>query len=1361
MKLYPILVGRTKVPFGHFYGGLEGWESLGALFRFITDKKHFIWVPIHASFVAALFAGVQDLPAQIAQPNAASVPPSSTRQELHGHVPAAGARLTSIGHLPGSTRLHLAISLPLRNQQALSNLIQQLYDPTSPQYRRFLTLEQFTDGFGPTEADYEGVIDFATTNGLTVTAKYTSRVLLDVEAPAQDIEKALHISFRLYQHPTERREFFAPDSEPSLDLGIPLLHISGLHNYSLPRPASLHRQPLDPVTPIAPNKGSGTNGTYLGKDFRNAYVPGVPLAGAGQTVGLLEFDGYYSDDIAQYAKLAGIFLPGNMLRNIYIDGFSGTPGPANAEVALDIEMVLAMSPEVSQIIVYEAPDSGPWVDLLGRMAQDTFVKQFSSSWSGGTPDPAVDLILQQMAAQGQSFFQASGDSDAYTGDIPFPIDSPFATSVGGTTLTTTNNGTYLSETVWNVAGGIGSSGGVSTFYTIPAWQEGLNMTTNQGSTTFRNMPDVALTADNILVIADNGQTEDLGGTSAAAPLWAAFTALVNEQVSSLVCGSVGFVNPAIYAIGKGINCTNLMNDITNGNNFSPGSPAKFSATPGYDLCTGWGTPTANLINSLAGGSGLVAITIDPPSGSSLITTDAQPISVTVNGATCASVVASISGTTNLSLTSSNSIIYSGVFKVPARPALFALTVNATYSGRGLASGTGSASATAYYIATDPPLNDNFLNATKVPSAGTAYIANNRYATIEPGEPLRDIDPSVAGSLWWAWTPSADSKVLIDTSGSSVKTVLAVYTGNSITNLQPVGTTLGGVLSPSHLTFDALAGQKYNIALASAYINNLGSLHLSVIPNGQTDTSPPFLAVTSPPSGLSVSTNLITVSGTAIDAAPNDTGVNKVVLTVNGCNTGPASGTTNWTSTVLLEPGLNIIQVIAYDEAGNASSPVTIDLVYFAGNVANDFFVNALPLTDSNGTKYIDTSNATKEAGEPNHAGNAGGKSIWFTFTAPTDGVLNLSTEGSDFDTLLAMYTGRMVSNLTPVASNDDAFPSAPGGFSLLNQAVHSNITYSIAVDGYNGASGSNVLGYSFVPAKLVQLETAIVGLGSVQVATINQMGGRSIQAGPTVDVATNTMLLLTPAPSPDYQFDSWSGSVVSILAPLSLVINNDSTILAHFLPTFFSDDFESGTLTHLGWVTSGNQPWVIESTNVAAGHYAARSGAIGNNQRSSLSLTTDFLEGLGSFDYRVSSESGFDFLQFFIDGRLVHQWSGEAGWTTFTFPVSAGYHTLEWTYAKDPGGSAGFDAAFIDNVSLPILVPKNSFTPARLQLVNATDGTLFINVLGQSNQQYILQTSTDLKHWQNISSGSADYGYLRIDTGPTTNTTRFYRAVSP
>ncbi|MGA2855138.1 MAG: hypothetical protein ABSE90_13555, partial [Verrucomicrobiota bacterium] len=210
------------------------------------------------------------------------------------------------------------------------------------------------------------------------------------------------------------------------------------------------------------------------------------------------------------------------------------------------------------------------------------------------------------AAQGQSFFQASGDDGAFISGTPQWADDTNITLVGGTTLSTTGaGGAYSSETVWNYFGtwqGTNGSGGGTNFngIPIPSWQTGINMTTNQGSTTLRNVPDVAMAADNIFVVANNGQHETgVNGTSCAAPLWAGFTALVNQQATNTLKPPVGFLNPAIYAIGKGPSYALAFHDITTGNNTNAAVHNKYFAVPGYDLCTGWGTPAGqNLINAL-------------------------------------------------------------------------------------------------------------------------------------------------------------------------------------------------------------------------------------------------------------------------------------------------------------------------------------------------------------------------------------------------------------------------------------------------------------------------------------------------------------------------------------------------------------------------------------------------------------------------------------------------------------------------------------------------------------------------------------------------------------------------------------------
>lgn len=316
-----------------------------------------------------------------------------------------------------------------------------------------------------------------------------------------------------------------------------------------------------------------------------------------------ELDDFYTSDIQSYEGDSG--LSNVPLTRITVDGYvSGSPGSDSDEVSLDIEMAISMAPALSGVIIYEGPNLNNYTApdmVLNCMATNDAAKQLSCSWVFNI-DATTVQTFQQFVAQGQSFFQASGDSGAYPGSPDPPTDDPYITSVGGTTLTTSSSGAWQSEKVWSWFPGqqYASSGGISSSNPIPSWQAPVSMASNQGSTTMRNLPDVALTADNVWVLYGGGQSGEYGGTSCAAPLWAGFTALVNQQAAINRRPPVGFLNPAFYALGLGTNYTTAFHDITSGNNTNLSSPNKFYAVPGYDLCTGWGTPNGtSMINALA------------------------------------------------------------------------------------------------------------------------------------------------------------------------------------------------------------------------------------------------------------------------------------------------------------------------------------------------------------------------------------------------------------------------------------------------------------------------------------------------------------------------------------------------------------------------------------------------------------------------------------------------------------------------------------------------------------------------------------------------------------------------------------------
>jgi subtilase family serine protease len=518
------------------------------------------------------------------------------RPTLTTQVPAAvaGGVAPLVGHLPSTQHLSLAISLPPRNEAELDTLLQQIYDPQSANYHHYLSVEEFTSRFGPAASDYAAVLHFAEANGLSVIDTAANRMVVDVEGPASNIENAFRVTLGVYQHPTENRTFYAPDREPSLDLDVPLLHISGLDNFTLPRAKNARSQQLLQQA-SSKTTGSGPGGQFIGSDMRAAYYGSGPLDGAGQSVGLFEFAGYELSDVKLYFDRVKqpIKVP---VHGVALDGAHlGCPPKTcdDSEQVLDIEMAISMAPGLSQVVVYVGNND---VSIFNQMAVDNTSKQLSCSWGWSDDEASIDPIFKEMAVQGQTVFVATGDDGSATpGDVVWPADDPYITAVGGTDLTTNGaGGSWLSETGWNGSAGMPSKNKVP----IPNYQKraGVINALNKGSKTLRNIPDVAAEANtNQYSCFDGGCYGNNGGTSYAAPQWAGLIAMANQQAVASGASTLGFLNPALYLIGTGSAFDADFHDITSGSN------GKFTAVTGYDLVTGWGSPNAvNLIDDLTG-----------------------------------------------------------------------------------------------------------------------------------------------------------------------------------------------------------------------------------------------------------------------------------------------------------------------------------------------------------------------------------------------------------------------------------------------------------------------------------------------------------------------------------------------------------------------------------------------------------------------------------------------------------------------------------------------------------------------------------------------------------------------------------------
>ncbi len=560
-------------------------------------------------------------------------------QQLNGHLLPRETTANWASPLDSAQPLHITIGLPLKNQEALNGLLKATYDPNDSHYRHFLTPEQFGQMFGASEVDYQTLLDFAQRHHLQVTSTFKNHLNLSVTGTAAQIGEAFHLHLNNYLR-KDGTVFYAPDQEPSMDINIPIQHISGLDNYG----QTAHKnkngsRPLGSASSFPNNAGeskgkslvgNGPNcfGTksYTAGDLRTALLPCNSLDGTGQTVALVEFDNYYDADISGYAAQSGQSVPA--ITRVPVDeGIAQAPGCNNLECSIDIEMVMALAPKAS-ILVYEGPYNGScWtnitpLDVLTQIANDDLASVISSSWSWyGYADTNVTNIFNQFALQGQTYFQSSGDDGAYySGDpdsVPWqPIyETQLMTVVGGTQLTTSGApGTYVSETTWNSSPGPAatqtpavnavSGGGFcdnSSPLAIPTYQVPFVNGTNSASPLYRNIPDVAMIGYNLSAVWDNGTYGCCYGTSAAAPLWAALLALSNEEAVSLGKPTLGYINPTLYNMAsKPATYAADFNDIQDGsnNNYWGTNTNIYKAVAGYDLCTGLGSPKCSMINDI-------------------------------------------------------------------------------------------------------------------------------------------------------------------------------------------------------------------------------------------------------------------------------------------------------------------------------------------------------------------------------------------------------------------------------------------------------------------------------------------------------------------------------------------------------------------------------------------------------------------------------------------------------------------------------------------------------------------------------------------------------------------------------------------
>ncbi len=525
---------------------------------------------------------------------------------------AGSAAPVPLGHTATGQTITVAMVLPSRDPVGAADFVAHVSRPGDKLFHQYLTTAQYAARFGASQADYDAVLAWAARQGLTPGEKFASRHLILLSGPVPRLEAALAVHFNNFRD-TSGHVYFAADARPALPAGVAA--VIGLSNRAQARALVA---PAPPRTAQNPSPARGLTAADLRKIY---YMPATSFPKTRQTVAVYAQGGFAPQDIATYEKANQ--LPAVPIRVRNVNGYGGAINEPATELLAEIgiDMALAIDPALASIVVYETDDENYAVSILASLAaiaHDNTAKVVTLGYGLGESNFGTDqftaenTLLTQLAAQGQTVLAASGDTGAYAILFPGvydPASQPLVTGVGGTTLFVRGS-TYVAEETWNgLANADGASGGgVSGQWPLPSWQKdtygNVFTTANGGSSTMRNVPDVAALGDPrtgvAIYSALNGGWQTVGGTTVAAAIWSGLLSIANADSEGLGFGALGFVNPGLAAINGDGNrhfATDVF-DIADGNNGDPtdyfGTPG-FNAGFGYDNTTGWGSPVGEFL----------------------------------------------------------------------------------------------------------------------------------------------------------------------------------------------------------------------------------------------------------------------------------------------------------------------------------------------------------------------------------------------------------------------------------------------------------------------------------------------------------------------------------------------------------------------------------------------------------------------------------------------------------------------------------------------------------------------------------------------------------------------------------------------
>jgi subtilase family serine protease len=556
------------------------------------------------------------------------------------------AKSSLISPVDVTKEISVVLALSLRDGQGAADFVQHVSTPQDPLYRKYLTPEEFASRYGVNPDDYAALEKWATVNGLKVAHESTAGTILTVRGTVDQFQKIFKTQLGNYRDPNGK-EFYSATISPTIpdEIGAKVVGVIGLTNSIQSAPlAKVYRSfGESPATPTerADAIGSGPGGAYSAADLRLLYD--IPTFGGAtpQTVALFEQGGFSQSDVDKYLNKMG--LPHPTVSFVGVDGYNGTvdSAPIELEAVLDIDTVIGINPHVQKVLVYEDgvdPYPVALLDSLAQVADDNQAQTLSISYgidevqAGQSQITAESNILTQLAAEGIAVFASAGDDGAYgqtglinipgTLNVADPGSQPLVTCVGGTTLYSVAHDQYRGEVVWNelfdIQGSIlgATGGGVSSYWAIPSYQlpsyvVGVELAGNGGSTTMRDVPDIAAVGDPktgaAIYSSLNGGWLQVGGTSLSTPIWASYFSILNSGSEYVLGSRIGPFNPLLYSsiqwgfLDLSGNPTFHLQPVVDGTNGNvaiaeiPGYTAGF----GYNNCAGSGTPVGQIDAYLA------------------------------------------------------------------------------------------------------------------------------------------------------------------------------------------------------------------------------------------------------------------------------------------------------------------------------------------------------------------------------------------------------------------------------------------------------------------------------------------------------------------------------------------------------------------------------------------------------------------------------------------------------------------------------------------------------------------------------------------------------------------------------------------